>query len=108
MHRIITIAVLIVATVATAHADDRKRHESKRHESHNYIIERQQAGQVSGVPILRSISWVGDGHLRDGSMLRETTSKAYQAKLRPEMPRDSLPRVTPSRIEKFGYILTEK
>ena len=55
MHRIITIAVLIVATVATAHADDRKRHESKRHESHNYIIERQQAGQVSGVPILRRI-----------------------------------------------------
>jgi hypothetical protein len=28
----------------------------------------------------------------------------YQAKLRPEMPRGSLPRVTPSRIGKFGYI----
>ena len=48
--RPITIAVLIVATLATAHADDRKRHES-----HNYVIERQQAGQVSGVPILRRI-----------------------------------------------------
>ena len=42
--RLITIALLIIATLATAHADDRKRHESKRHESHNYIIERQQAG----------------------------------------------------------------
>ena len=53
--RLITIALLIIATLATEHADDRKRHESKRHESHNYIIERQQAGQVSGVPTLRRI-----------------------------------------------------
>ena len=48
--RLITIALLIIATLATAHADDRKRHESKRHESHNYIIERQQAGLVQGPP----------------------------------------------------------
>ena len=47
--RLITIALMMVATLATAHAEDRKR-ERKRHESHNYIIERQQAGQVSGVP----------------------------------------------------------
>jgi hypothetical protein len=53
--RLITIALLIVATLATAHADDRKRHENKRHESHNYIIERQQAYQVQGVPTDRLI-----------------------------------------------------
>jgi hypothetical protein len=53
--RLITIALLIVATLATAHAGDRKRHESKRHESHNWIIERQQAGLVRGVPISRRI-----------------------------------------------------
>ena len=57
--RLIIIALLIVATVATAQAEPRKRerHESKRerHESHNYIIERQQAGLVRGVPTSRLI-----------------------------------------------------
>jgi hypothetical protein len=53
--RLITIALLIIATLATAHADDRKRHESKRHDSHNYIIERQQAGLVQGPPTSRLI-----------------------------------------------------
>jgi hypothetical protein len=70
--KIITIALLIVATLATAQADDRKRHENKRHESHNYIIERQQAGQVSGVPILRRI--IGKREIdiyRDGSMFEK-------------------------------------
>jgi len=51
--KLLTTALLIIATLATAHADDRKRHESKRHESHNYIIERQQAGLVQGPPTSR-------------------------------------------------------
>lgn len=68
--RLFTIA-LLVATAATAHAGDRDRKckESKRHESHNYIIERQQAGQVSGVPILRRIRGSREIDIyRDGSM----------------------------------------
>ena len=78
--RLITIAVLIVATLATAHADDRKRerHESKRHESHNYIIERQQAGQVSGVPILRRIRGSREIDIyRDGSMFEKNNFIGY-------------------------------
>jgi hypothetical protein len=47
--------LLLIALLATAHADDRKRNESKRHESHNWIIERQQAYQVQGVPTSRLI-----------------------------------------------------
>ena len=53
--KLLTTALLIIATLATAHADDRKRHESRRHESHNYIIERQQAGLVQGPPTSRLI-----------------------------------------------------
>ena len=48
--KIITIALLIVATLATAQAGDPKRHESK-----NYILRRQQAYQVQGVPTSRLI-----------------------------------------------------
>jgi hypothetical protein len=48
--KLLTTALLIIATLATAHADDRKRHES-----HNYIIERQQAGLVQGPPTSRLI-----------------------------------------------------
>ena len=44
----ITIALLILATRGRVQAEPR-RHE-KAHEHHNYIIERQQAGQVQGVP----------------------------------------------------------
>src|SRR2546423_7232265 len=74
--RLITIAPLIIATLATAHADDRKRHESKRHESHNYIIERQQAGSVSGVPILRRIRGSREIDIyRDGSMLDRKSTR---------------------------------
>jgi hypothetical protein len=76
--RLITIALLIIATLATAHADDRKRHESKRHESHNYIIERQQAGQVSGVPTLRRI--IGKREIDiypDGSMYEKNNFVGY-------------------------------
>ena len=53
--RIIAIAVLTLLTLEMAQAEPRKRHESKRHESHNYIIERQQAGLVRGVPTSRLI-----------------------------------------------------
>ena len=68
--RIIATAVLILMTlVELTQAEPRKRHESKRHESHNYIIERQQAGQVSGVPILRRIRGSREIDIyRDGSM----------------------------------------
>jgi len=37
------------------HADDRRRERAERRESHNYIIERQQAYQVQGVPTQRLI-----------------------------------------------------
>jgi hypothetical protein len=53
--RIIAIAVLTLLTLELTQAEPRKRHESKRHESHNYIIERQQAYQVQGVPTSRLI-----------------------------------------------------
>jgi hypothetical protein len=49
--RLIAIAVLIVVVlVELAQAEPRKHHESK-----NYIIRRQQAGLVRGVPTLRRI-----------------------------------------------------
>jgi len=75
---IITIAVLIVATVVTAQAGDRKRERHERQESHNYIIERQQAGQVSGVPVLRRI--IGSREIdiyRDGSMFEKNNFIGY-------------------------------
>jgi len=53
MKRLLIISILIALT-ATAHADDRRRH-TERRESHNYIIERQQAYQVQGVPTSRLI-----------------------------------------------------
>lgn len=49
---ILKTAVLVTACLATAQADDRRQH---RHEHHNYIIERQQAGAVQGVPTTRRI-----------------------------------------------------
>ena len=76
--RLIAIALLIVATLATAHADDRKRHESKRHESHNYIIERQQAGLVQGPPTMRRI--IGKREIdiySDGSMYEKNNFVGY-------------------------------
>jgi hypothetical protein len=54
-----TLLVVILSTLCaiSAHAGDRKRHHSERRESHNYIIERQQAGAVSSgdVPVTRRI-----------------------------------------------------
>ena len=49
--KIIATAVLIVLTVALTQAEPRQSKER----NHNYIIERQQAGQVTGVPIIRRI-----------------------------------------------------
>lgn len=54
MKKTTTIAALLLLTlVELAQAEPREKRE--KHEHHNYIIERQQAGQVSGVPILRRI-----------------------------------------------------
>lgn len=62
--RTIAIAVLILLTLELTQAEPRKRHESK-----NYIIRRQQAGQVSGVPILRRIRGSREIDIyRDGAM----------------------------------------
>ena len=66
--KIITIALLIALTfVELTQAEPRKRHESK-----NYIIRRQQAGSVSGVPILRRIRGSREIDIyRDGSMFEK-------------------------------------
>lgn len=47
------IALALVVLSSSAHADDRRR--QHRRETHNYIIERQQAYQVQGVPTSRLI-----------------------------------------------------
>ena len=50
------LTVAMVCTAITAQADDRRQHEQRdNRESHNYIIERQQAYQVQGVPTSRLI-----------------------------------------------------
>jgi hypothetical protein len=49
-----TIITIILACAITAHADDR-RDKRERHENHNYILERQEAYQVQGVPTSRII-----------------------------------------------------
>ena len=65
--KLLTIALLIAATAVTAQAEPRKRHETK-----NYIIRRQQAGQVTGVPILRRIRGSREIDIyRDGSMFEK-------------------------------------
>ncbi|HET6887797.1 MAG TPA: hypothetical protein VFH87_07720 [Candidatus Udaeobacter sp.] len=46
--------LLTAALIVTANADDRRKSKPRR-ESHNYIIERQQAYQVQGVPTSRLI-----------------------------------------------------
>jgi len=52
-HQIVTTALLTVAALATARADDHRR---ERHErNHNYILERQELGLVQGVPTSRLI-----------------------------------------------------
>ena len=67
--KIIATAVLIVMTLEMAQAEPRKK---EKREHHNYIIERQQAGQVSGVPILRRIRGSREIDIyRDGSMFEK-------------------------------------
>jgi hypothetical protein len=63
--------VITCASPAGAHADDRKQRRERR-ESHNYIIERQQAYQVQGVPTSRLI--IGKREIdiyRDGTMFEK-------------------------------------
>ena len=49
--RIIVIAVLILLTLGMAQAEPRQSKER----NHNYILRRQEAGLVSGVPTIRRI-----------------------------------------------------
>ena len=48
-------AVVTACASQGAHAGDDRRQERQRQEQHNYIIERQQAYQVQGVPTSRII-----------------------------------------------------
>ena len=67
--RLLTIAVLFAVTLGMAQAEPRKKEKRGRYESHNWIIERQQAGLVRGVPISRRI--IGSREIdiyKDGSM----------------------------------------
>ena len=67
--RIIATAVLILLTLELTQAEPRQ---SKRAQTHNYIIERQQAGLVSGVPTPRRIRGKREIDIyRDGSMYEE-------------------------------------
>ena len=50
---IVVVIIVLAATASMAHGDEPRRH--RRERSHNYIIERQTAGQVSGVPTSRRI-----------------------------------------------------
>ena len=69
--RIIATAVLILTDARDWRKLSRARHE-RSDEHHNYIIERQQAGQVSGVPILRRIRGSREIDIyRDGSMFEK-------------------------------------
>ena len=51
--RIIATAVLILMTLGMTQAEPRVKREKREH--HNWIIERQQAGLVRGVPTSRLI-----------------------------------------------------
>ena len=79
--RIIATAVLILLTlVELTQAEPRQRQskERERHESHNYIIERQQAGLVRGVPTSRLI--IGKREIDiypDGSMYEKGNLVGY-------------------------------
>jgi hypothetical protein len=64
------VLMTLVLAATLAQADD--RHEHKRERSHNYIIERQQAYQVQGVPTSRLI--IGKREIdvyRDGTMFEK-------------------------------------
>jgi hypothetical protein len=51
MKTILTLG-LAALVIGTAQADD---HRDRDHRTHNYIIERQQAGLIEGVPTIRRI-----------------------------------------------------
>src|SRR5262245_53612074 len=51
--RAVAVVALALWAGATAQAEDRRRREHREH--HNYIIERQEAGAVQGVPTSRLI-----------------------------------------------------
>ena len=54
--KLLTTALLILLTLGMVQAEPREKHEKcEKHESHNYIIERQEAGLVQGVPTMRRI-----------------------------------------------------
>jgi hypothetical protein len=50
--RIIATAILLLLTLGMAQAEPRQRHSER---NHNYILRRQEAGLVSGVPTMRRI-----------------------------------------------------
>jgi hypothetical protein len=71
-----TIAVLILLTLEMAQAEPREKREKREH--HNYILERQSAGQVSGVPTMRRV--IGKREIdiyRDGSMFEKNNFVGY-------------------------------
>lgn len=71
MNTTLITTLAAITLVASTQAGDHRRRES-RSSSHNYIIERQQAGQVSGVPTSRRI--IGKREIdvyRDGSMFEK-------------------------------------
>lgn len=55
MKTVIAIVAFVAVVLVTAQADDRRRSNYRRERQHNYIIERQQAYQVQGVPTSRLI-----------------------------------------------------
>jgi hypothetical protein len=55
MKTLITIAMLVAMALTTQADDHRQREQRENRKSHNYIIERQQAYQVQGVPTSRLI-----------------------------------------------------
>jgi hypothetical protein len=79
MKTITTIAVLFILTLEMAQAEPREKHEKcEKHESHNYIIERQEAGLVQGVPTMRRI--IGKREIdiySDGSMYEKNNFVGY-------------------------------
>jgi hypothetical protein len=53
--KLVSIGLAAITLATTAQADDQRRDRREHRQSHNYIIERQEAGQVSGVPTSRLI-----------------------------------------------------
>lgn len=51
----VIVLMLALMVAGTASADDRREHGVRKVEHHDWIIERQTAGQVSGVPTMRRI-----------------------------------------------------